>query len=88
MGNPDELAELDAERQRLEDQLAEDPCGVPPRFQAGASWCANLAIINALRQLETTNVRAEIPQPAGRSGDLAGPSIYELSNMDGTIDAG
>jgi hypothetical protein len=34
MGNPDELAELDAERQRLEDQLAEDSCGVPPRRPA------------------------------------------------------
>jgi HK97 family phage major capsid protein len=34
---------------------------LPPRFQANAQWCANLSIINSLRQLETTNGSLKFP---------------------------
>ncbi|MGV0624466.1 phage major capsid protein [Mycolicibacter minnesotensis] len=56
---------------------------LPPRFQAGASWTANLAIINALRQFETSNGALKFPELA--NGQLLGRAIHENSNMDGSI---
>lgn len=56
---------------------------LPPRFQPNAAWCANLAIINALRQFETSNGALKFPELA--EGRLLGRGMYENSNMDGSI---
>lgn len=70
---------------------ASDPYNVqnalPPRFQPNAQWCANLATINTLRQLETTNGSLKFPGLQGNPPMLLGRTMHELSNMDGTINA-
>jgi HK97 family phage major capsid protein len=61
---------------------------LPPRFQARAQWCANLSIINSLRQFETTNGALKFPALQDNPPMLLGRSMNELSNMDGTLNAG
>jgi HK97 family phage major capsid protein len=56
-----------------------------PRFSANAQWCANLATINAMRQMETTNGNLQFPELSNDPSMLLGRRINELSNMDGTI---
>ncbi|WP_370329180.1 phage major capsid protein [Mycolicibacterium hippocampi] len=60
---------------------------LPPRFQPRAQWNANLAIINALRQFETTNGALKFPELAQNPPMLLGRPVRENSNMDGTINA-
>lgn len=60
---------------------------LPPRFQPNAQWCANLAIINALRQFETTNGALKFPSLQDNPPRLLSRAMNELSNMDGTINA-
>lgn len=60
---------------------------LPPRFQARASWNANLAILNTIRQFETTNGALKFPELSANPPMLLGRSVYENSNMDGTINA-
>jgi HK97 family phage major capsid protein len=58
---------------------------LPPRFQARAQWCANIAIINALGAFETTNGALRFPEVA--DSRLLRKPLNELSNMDGAINA-
>lgn len=58
---------------------------LPPRFQANAQWCANLTIINTLRQFETANGSLKFPALQDNPPQLLGRAINELSNMDGAI---
>lgn len=58
---------------------------LPPRFQPRAQWNANLAIINTLRQFETTNGALKFPELANNPPMLLGRTVRENSNMDGTI---
>lgn len=58
---------------------------LPARFQARAQWCAHLATINALAQMETANGSLKFPEL--RNGQLLRKPLNELSNMDGTTDA-
>jgi HK97 family phage major capsid protein len=71
--------------------LASDVYGLqaqlPLRFQANASRCANLSILNALRQMETTNGALKFPSLQEDPPTLLGRNVYELSNMDGVINA-
>jgi HK97 family phage major capsid protein len=60
---------------------------LPPRFQPGASWTANLNIINTLRQMETTNGALKFSALQDNPPMLLGRTMYENSNMDGTFDA-
>lgn len=60
---------------------------LPPRFQPNAQWCANLSIINTLRQFETTNGALKFPGLQTNPPTLLGRTIHENSNMDGTINA-
>lgn len=55
------------------------------RYQANATWHANLAFINIMRQFETTNGSKEFPELA--SGQLLGRTIYENSAMDAALNA-
>jgi HK97 family phage major capsid protein len=61
---------------------------LPPRFSANAQWCANLAILNALRQFETTNGALKFPTLQDNPPVLLGRPANELSNMRGLINAG
>jgi HK97 family phage major capsid protein len=61
---------------------------LPPRFQANAQFCANLSIWNTLRQMEITNGSLKFPALQDNPPRLLGRPANELSNMDGTIDAG
>lgn len=54
---------------------------LPPRFQAGAQFAANLAIINQLRQHETGNGSKVFPELA--DGKLLSRPINEISNLEG-----
>ncbi|MFC3765939.1 phage major capsid protein [Tenggerimyces flavus] len=58
---------------------------LPPRFQANAQWCANLAIINLMSQKETTAGARLFPEIS--DGRLLNRPLNELSNMDGVINA-
>jgi HK97 family phage major capsid protein len=60
---------------------------LPPRFQPNASWNANLAILNTIRQFETTNGSLKFPELAQNPPQLLGRAVYEISNMDGAINA-
>lgn len=57
---------------------------LPPRFQPRAVWNANLAIINTLRQFETTNGALKFPELQANPPMLLGRQMHENSNMDGT----
>ncbi len=59
---------------------------LPPRFSPRAQWCANLAIINAARQFETTNGSKAFPELNTNPPMLLSRNINELSNMDSGID--
>jgi HK97 family phage major capsid protein len=61
---------------------------LPPRFQPDSSWCANISILNAMRQMETTNGALKFLSLQNDPPTLLGRNVYELSNMDSTIDAG
>lgn len=60
---------------------------LPPRFQPRAVWNANLTILNTLRQFETTNGALKFPELQSNPPMLLGRTMYENSNMDGTINA-
>jgi HK97 family phage major capsid protein len=60
---------------------------LPPRFQPNAKWTANLSIINSLRQFETTNGALKFPALQDNPAMLLSRTMYENSNMDGTLDA-
>lgn len=62
---------------------------LPPRFQAGASWQANLAIINKMRQFATGTGQQHAfvaDLTAGQPPQILGRPLHENSNMDGTFD--
>jgi HK97 family phage major capsid protein len=59
-----------------------------PRFQANAQWAFNFNILNQLRQMETTNGALKFPGLQADPPTLLGRRAWELSTMDGTIDAG
>ena len=58
---------------------------LPPRFSDRAQWCANLAVINLMSQMETTAGARLFPELS--EGRLLNKPINELSNMDGVINA-
>jgi HK97 family phage major capsid protein len=58
---------------------------LPPRFQPRAQWAANLAIINAARQFETTAGALKFPEL--ENDRLLRRPIDEISDMDGVVDA-
>ncbi len=58
---------------------------LPPRFSGNASWCANIALINLMSQMETTAGARLFPELS--NGRLLNKPINELSNMDGVINA-
>lgn len=58
---------------------------LPPRFQANAKWVANIATINTFAQFETTAGALKFPEV--RSDQLLRKPLFELSNMDGSINA-
>ena len=59
-----------------------------PRWQANARWVGNLAVLNALRQKETTNGALKFPSLQATRPTLLGRPAHELSNMDAAIAAG
>lgn len=61
---------------------------VGPRFRSRGSWLANLSIINAIRQLGTTEDAFVNDLTAGSPPVLLGRSLYESSDMDGTYGSG
>lgn len=71
--------------------IASDPytlqAALPPRFQANSAWAANLPIINQLRQFETTNGALKWPSLQDEPPMLLGRRMFEVSNMDGAINA-
>jgi HK97 family phage major capsid protein len=58
---------------------------LPPRFQPNAKWCGSLAILNLLRQMETTNGALKFPSLQNDPPTLLGRDVRELSNMTGVI---
>lgn len=60
---------------------------LPARFSANAQWCANLAIINAARQFESSAGAIRFPELAQNPAQLLGRNVNECSNMDGVINA-
>jgi HK97 family phage major capsid protein len=61
---------------------------LPPRFQAGASWAANLTTYNSLRQMTTTNGSLMFPELRDEQPTLLGRPAYELSNAKSGISGG
>jgi HK97 family phage major capsid protein len=59
-----------------------------PRFQANARWTFNLAVLNALRQMETTNGALKFPSLQNDPPTLLGRPAHELSDLNGTVAAG
>lgn len=59
---------------------------LPPRFQANATWTANLGIANLLRQLETSNGALKFPELSANPPALLGKPYYENSNMVAKLD--
>lgn len=58
---------------------------LPPRFQPRAVWNANLAILNTIRQFETSNGALKFPELAQNPPMLLGRAVHENSNMDGSL---
>lgn len=58
---------------------------LPPRFQANASWQANLSILNIFRQFETTAGALKFPDLHTAPPTMLGRAVHENSNMDGAI---
>mgnify|MGYP005818197653 CR=1 FL=1 len=56
---------------------------LPPRFQPNARWAMNLAVINTLRQFETSNGALKFPALQDDPPMLLGRAVHEQSNMDG-----
>lgn len=56
-----------------------------PRFQPNASWTANLSVINILRQFETGSGALKFPGLQSNPPSLLGRTMWENSNMDGSI---
>lgn len=61
---------------------------LPPRFQAGAQWCASLGILNQLRQFETAAGALKFPSLQDNPPMLLGRNANELSNMASTTTTG
>lgn len=61
---------------------------LPPRFQAGAQWCASLSILNTLRQFETGSGALKFPGLHDNPPVLLGRNALELSNMAATTTTG
>lgn len=61
---------------------------LPPRFQANAQWCANLGILNTLRQFETGSGALKFPSLQDTPPTLLSRSVNELSNMVSTTTTG
>lgn len=61
---------------------------LPPRFQAGAQWCASLGILNTLRQFETGSGALKFPGLHDNPSTLLGRNALELSNMVATTTTG
>lgn len=59
-----------------------------PRFQANARWTFNLAVLNLLRQQETSNGALKFPSLQNDPPTLLGRPAHELSNLNGTVAAG
>jgi HK97 family phage major capsid protein len=57
------------------------------RFSANAVFLSNVAVANTYRQMETTNGALYFPELRQDPPQLAGKPWFELSNMDGTINA-
>jgi HK97 family phage major capsid protein len=60
---------------------------LPPRWQPGAQWCANLAVINTCSQFETTNGSLVFPGLQATPPSLLRKPMNELSEMDGSFNA-
>ena len=60
---------------------------LPPRFQLGSAFAANLSIINTLRQQETGNGSLKFPSLQDNPPRLLGRPCFEVSNMDASVDA-
>ena len=54
---------------------------LPPRFQDGAQWCASLAVLNMLRQMETTAGALKFPGLQADPPTLLGQPVHQVSNM-------
>lgn len=61
---------------------------LPPRFSGNAQFCANLGVLNSLRQLETTNGALRFPELRDNPPHLLGRNANELSNMASGITVG
>jgi hypothetical protein len=53
---------------------------LPPKFSADAQWCANLAVLNMLRQMETSAGALKFPAMQDNPPVLLGRPANELSN--------
>ncbi|MDI9943260.1 phage major capsid protein [Rhodococcus sp. IEGM 1302] len=56
-----------------------------PRFQPNASFAANLATINTIRQFETGSGALKFPSAQNVPATLLGRPLHEVSNIDGTL---
>ncbi|WP_255789043.1 phage major capsid protein [Mycobacteroides abscessus] len=61
---------------------------LPPRFQAGAQWCASLGILNTLRQFETGSGALKFPSLQDNPPTLLARKVNELSNMTAATTTG
>lgn len=59
---------------------------LPPRFQPGAVWMADIATINKLSEAETSNGAPRYPQVGSEKPVLLGKRLYENSTMRSTAD--
>jgi HK97 family phage major capsid protein len=59
-----------------------------PRWQANARWIGNLAVINAARQMKTTNGALKFPSLQADPPTLLGRPVHEARDMDNTVAAG
>lgn len=57
------------------------------RWQPNASFAGNLAILNTIRQFETSNGALKFPGAQAVPANLLSRPLYEISGMDGTINA-
>jgi HK97 family phage major capsid protein len=58
-----------------------------PRFSAKAQWCANLSVLNAIRQFVTGSIFT-FPELRDNPERLLSRDVSELSNMTGTVASG
>ncbi|MCQ4127937.1 phage major capsid protein [Rhodococcus erythropolis] len=57
------------------------------RWQANASFAGNLAVLNTIRQFETTNGALKFPSAQNVPASLLSRPLHEISGMDGVINA-